>query len=430
MRLPIVQQLFSDNDNTIRQTDIVMLLTPRIIRTHELRAQDLSPIYIGTQSNMSLTGPPATIGGAPRARSAAAQPRRRRRATPPARRRRRHTPPVAPHRAAVSRRRSRPAAPVLPTGSTQQPVVPPQLADSRHGAAAAGRAGRRRRATCTVFSPPPEPPPPAPRTGARAAAPAAAGCRPAPPHAPPAAPARITLSPPSEMRVGSGPYTVPISIAGASRMSTLTLSITYNPALVRVRNVQEGTFMRQGGIDAGVQQPGRRQERPHRHRDHAAGRQDRRIDVGPAGGAAGRAARRRHRLAGPVGLGVGSRRRRRVAAVPAGGNHGAVRSAHMAHTSKLQRGFTFVELLVVTTIVLILASAVQPLARVTIQRTREAELRRVLREMRTAIDKFKDAADTGRSRRPSSRRTAKAIRRICRRWSTACRWPTTRPAAS
>ena len=60
-----------------------------------------------------------------------------------------------------------------------------------------------------------------------------------------------------------------------------------------------------------------------------------------------------------------------------------------------QRGFTFIELLVVTSIVLILASAIQPLARVTIQRTREAELRRVLRDMRTAIDKFKDAADAG-----------------------------------
>ena len=61
----------------------------------------------------------------------------------------------------------------------------------------------------------------------------------------------------------------------------------------------------------------------------------------------------------------------------------------------MARGFSFVELLVVTTIVLILASVVQPLAKVTIQRTREAELRRVLREMRTAIDKFKDAADSG-----------------------------------
>ena len=61
----------------------------------------------------------------------------------------------------------------------------------------------------------------------------------------------------------------------------------------------------------------------------------------------------------------------------------------------MARGFSFVELLVVTTIVLILASVVQPLAKVTMQRTREAELRRVLREMRTAIDKFKDAADVG-----------------------------------
>jgi general secretion pathway protein G len=59
------------------------------------------------------------------------------------------------------------------------------------------------------------------------------------------------------------------------------------------------------------------------------------------------------------------------------------------------RGYTFVELLVVTTIIIILASAVMPLARVTARRQREAELRRSLREMRTAIDKFKDAVDQG-----------------------------------
>jgi general secretion pathway protein G len=57
------------------------------------------------------------------------------------------------------------------------------------------------------------------------------------------------------------------------------------------------------------------------------------------------------------------------------------------------RGYTFVELIVVTTIILILASAVQPLAKVAIQRQKEVELRRALREMRNAIDKFKDAAD-------------------------------------
>ena len=57
------------------------------------------------------------------------------------------------------------------------------------------------------------------------------------------------------------------------------------------------------------------------------------------------------------------------------------------------RGFTFVELLVVCTLLLILAAAIMPMAKVTVQRQREAELRRALREMRTAIDKFKEAAD-------------------------------------
>jgi general secretion pathway protein G len=68
---------------------------------------------------------------------------------------------------------------------------------------------------------------------------------------------------------------------------------------------------------------------------------------------------------------------------------------HPKLTAGRERGFTFVELLVVCTILLILAAAVMPLARVTVQRQREAELRRALREMRTAIDKFKDAADAG-----------------------------------
>jgi general secretion pathway protein G len=58
-------------------------------------------------------------------------------------------------------------------------------------------------------------------------------------------------------------------------------------------------------------------------------------------------------------------------------------------------GYTFIELLVVSTIVLILASAIMPLARVTAARTREAELHRALRELRTAIDHYKDAADLG-----------------------------------
>jgi len=59
------------------------------------------------------------------------------------------------------------------------------------------------------------------------------------------------------------------------------------------------------------------------------------------------------------------------------------------------RGFSFVELLVVTALIGILASAIMPLAHVAMQRQREIELRRALRELRTSIDHFKDAADQG-----------------------------------
>ena len=67
----------------------------------------------------------------------------------------------------------------------------------------------------------------------------------------------------------------------------------------------------------------------------------------------------------------------------------------MARRLTARRGFSFIELLVVTTIILVLSGAVMPLARLTIQREREIELRRALREMRTAIDKYKDAVDQG-----------------------------------
>ena len=62
---------------------------------------------------------------------------------------------------------------------------------------------------------------------------------------------------------------------------------------------------------------------------------------------------------------------------------------------KNARGYTFVELLVVASIIMILASAILPLAKVTAVRQREADLRRALREIRTAVDKYKDAADVG-----------------------------------
>ncbi len=56
---------------------------------------------------------------------------------------------------------------------------------------------------------------------------------------------------------------------------------------------------------------------------------------------------------------------------------------------------TLIELIVAISIMMILTTAVLPVARLTIRRDREKELRRDLWEMRDAIDRYKDAADRG-----------------------------------
>ena len=63
--------------------------------------------------------------------------------------------------------------------------------------------------------------------------------------------------------------------------------------------------------------------------------------------------------------------------------------------SRSDRGMSLVELIVAFTILLILTTAALPLARVKVKRERERELRYVLRQMRDAIDRYKDAADRG-----------------------------------
>ena len=152
LRLPILRYLFASTDDTVVQTDIIMLLTPHIIRTHELTQANLSPIHIGTQRNVGLTGPPPDA------------------------------------------------------------LVPP-------------------------------------------APPAAAPVPEAPPLTVPVPGAEIIVTPPGlEFRVDGGPYTVPISINAASQVSTMTITLTYNPTVLRVRAVEEGSFLRQGSLEVAFTQ--------------------------------------------------------------------------------------------------------------------------------------------------------------------------------
>lgn len=62
---------------------------------------------------------------------------------------------------------------------------------------------------------------------------------------------------------------------------------------------------------------------------------------------------------------------------------------------KGQRGLTLVELIVAFTILMLLSAMAVPLARYRVRREHEQQLANALREIRAAIDKYKDAADAG-----------------------------------
>lgn len=65
---------------------------------------------------------------------------------------------------------------------------------------------------------------------------------------------------------------------------------------------------------------------------------------------------------------------------------------------KSETGMTLLELIIACSILIILASAALPVARYSIVRGKETELRRDLREMKDAIDRYKDAADKNQIR--------------------------------
>ena len=227
IRVPVLKQLFSGNTISSEQTEIIILMTPHIVRTSGIVEEDLKPLYIGSAGNLSIGGPPPLI--APQPADA-----------PPA--------PAAQTPAPAS-----PAGPVLrgPGGTL---VTAPPGSSPVPG---------------TVLLPPPTPPtaePSAAPVTPSAAAPPSAPPSPSQAAAtpPPAEPpivsagmgtAQVLISPPSTtLRVGGGPYTIPLSITGATGVSTMTLTFVYDPTKLRVRSVQEGSFMRAGGASVAFAQ--------------------------------------------------------------------------------------------------------------------------------------------------------------------------------
>jgi general secretion pathway protein G len=65
------------------------------------------------------------------------------------------------------------------------------------------------------------------------------------------------------------------------------------------------------------------------------------------------------------------------------------------NVARKSQGFTLIELIVATAILLVLSTLAIPLVRVSIKREKEHELRQALWDLRDAIDRYKDAADRG-----------------------------------
>jgi type II secretory pathway component GspD/PulD (secretin) len=234
IHVPVLQQLFSQNDEAITQTDVIMLLTPHVVRGPEITEADLRPIFIGSQQNLALGGLPPLLAPAPAAVEPATTPAgplpRIGETTP------RGTISVPPGATPIPGTtvvpNPVPAAPPPAPFAAPPPVVTPAPQASPQTSPSAAPAG----------------PPPAAAT----TPPAAAGQNAdAPPTTSPGfGVAQVIVSPPpGVLRVGQGPYNIPISVTGAQRLSTVTLTLTFDSRFLRVRTVQEGSFLRSGGAN-------------------------------------------------------------------------------------------------------------------------------------------------------------------------------------
>jgi general secretion pathway protein D len=212
LHVPILRYLFGNRDRNLQETDIVMVVTPHIVRTHDITARDLKPMYVGTSTNFGGgAAPPLIAPGTP----------------PPA-------PPVPM------------TGQVTGAGQAGGGTTPPVQGQAGAAAPPAGAAG----------APPPPATPPAPvvSTPPAAAPPArAVNVVPVEPvggaaEAPSLATQIIVQPPGTELQTTGGPYTTAVEITGVSQLSTVSVTVTYNPAVLKALSVSQGTFMQQGGV--------------------------------------------------------------------------------------------------------------------------------------------------------------------------------------
>jgi Flp pilus assembly secretin CpaC len=225
-QIPILRSIFGAEDSTLEQRELVMIITPYIIRSREITADDLRALYVGAGSNVGGQAPSLISPDAP----------------PP--------PPTVP----AGQAGGPPLANVPPPagaggGITPPPVPPPAAAGGPPAAAGAPP-------PATVGgNPAAAAPPPSSTSGAGGRPPgivniqAVGGAPAGAPPKPQATPAQLIVNAPApEFQMGGAPYSVPINVANVSQLGTMTITVTYDPAVLKAEMVVPGSFMQQGGV--------------------------------------------------------------------------------------------------------------------------------------------------------------------------------------
>jgi type II secretory pathway component GspD/PulD (secretin) len=186
-QIPILRSFFGTTNTTTDSSDIIMIVTPHIIRSREITAEDLKPLYVGTSTNPGAGTTPSLISpGAP----------------PP--------PAIIPGQPGQP---TQPGAIVPTTGAGNPPAGAPPATTRAPGVVAIE-----------------------PVNPAGAPAPQPAG-------------ARVSVTAPDvPLQMGGPPYTMPVKIDGVSQLGQATVTITYDPKVLRAVSVSPGAFMQQGGI--------------------------------------------------------------------------------------------------------------------------------------------------------------------------------------
>lgn len=186
LHIPVLRSIFGNTDSSNDDSDVVMIVTPHIVRSREITEDDLKPFYVGTSNNLGAASAPGLISQAP------------------------------------------PPGPVpTPTGSgTSVPVptptpAPPPVSGTNPPAGASSNPGRA--VSIEPANSAPTPPP----TGA----------------------AQVLLTvPAAELQKDGAPYLVPISISNVSNLGAATLTVTYDPKVLKATGVSQGTLMTQGNV--------------------------------------------------------------------------------------------------------------------------------------------------------------------------------------